>query len=184
MDIRHGQPRTATLLTCYLRPLLALASTVILDSEPQGTHDHDLVSDGSGTNWLSVCWVIAAGSRQHSYFWFRVPRTNEHILLSHHSESRAILFDWLTDWLPNCCWTSPAQLFLVPSLTGLMTIFYCLTALGVGQLYLTDWLTAKFLLVLASTVILGSESHGTRDHISLSDGSGSRATLLDWLTDC
>jgi hypothetical protein len=39
--------------------------------------------------------------------------------------------------------------------------------------WLTDWLTAKLLLVLASTVILGSESHEIHDHILLSDGSGS-----------
>jgi hypothetical protein len=37
----------------------------------------------------------------------------------------------------------------------------------------TDLLTAKLLLALASTVILGSESRGTHDHILLSGGSGS-----------
>jgi hypothetical protein len=37
---------------------------------------------------------------------------------------------------------------------------------------LTDCLTAKLLLTLGSTVILGSESHGTHGHILLSDGSG------------
>jgi hypothetical protein len=31
-----------------------------------------------------------------------------------------------------------------------------------------DWLTAKLLLALAGTVILGSESHGTHDHTTLS----------------
>jgi hypothetical protein len=36
-----------------------------------------------------------------------------------------------------------------------------------------DWLTAKLLLALASTLILGSESYGTHDHIVLSDLSGS-----------
>jgi hypothetical protein len=39
------------------------------------------------------------------------------------------------------------------------------------------WLTAKLLLALASTLILGSEYYGTHDHILLSDGSGSRQTL-------
>jgi hypothetical protein len=38
--------------------------------------------------------------------------------------------------------------------------------------WLTDWLNTNLLLVLASRVILGSESHGTHDHILLSDGSG------------
>jgi hypothetical protein len=36
----------------------------------------------------------------------------------------------------------------------------------------SNLLTAKLLLALAITVILGFESHGTHDHISLSDGSG------------
>jgi hypothetical protein len=38
-------------------------------------------------------------------------------------------------------------------------------------------LTAKLLLVLASTKILGSESPGTNCHILLSDGSGSLRPL-------
>jgi hypothetical protein len=38
-------------------------------------------------------------------------------------------------------------------------------------------LTAKLLLALISTVILGSESHVTHDHILLSDSSGS---LIQW----
>jgi hypothetical protein len=33
-------------------------------------------------------------------------------------------------WLLNYCWASPAQWFLVPSLTELTTVSYCLTALG------------------------------------------------------
>jgi hypothetical protein len=62
---------------------------------------------------------------------------------------------------------------LVPSPAGLMTILYCLITPGVVQLFPTLVLTAKLLLALASTVILGSESHGTHDYILLSDGSGS-----------
>jgi hypothetical protein len=38
---------------------------------------------------------------------------------------------FLSVCLVNCCWPSPGQSFLVPSPAGLMTIFYCLTALGV-----------------------------------------------------
>jgi hypothetical protein len=34
----------------------------------------------------------------------------------------------------NCCWSSPVQSFLVSSPAGFMTIFYCLTALGVVRL--------------------------------------------------
>jgi hypothetical protein len=44
--------------------------------------------------------------------------------------------------------------------------------------YWSYWLTAKFLLVFASTVILRSESHGTQDHILLYDGSGSLENSL------
>jgi hypothetical protein len=33
-----------------------------------------------------------------------------------------------------------------------------------------NWLTVKLLLALASTVILGSKSQGTHDHILFSDG--------------
>jgi hypothetical protein len=39
-------------------------------------------------------------------------------------------------------------------------------------------LLAKLLLALASTVILGSESHGTHDHILHSDGFGSLQSNL------
>jgi hypothetical protein len=39
----------------------------------------------------------------------------------------------MTDSLLNSCWPSPAQLFLVPSPGGLMTICYCVTILGVVQ---------------------------------------------------
>jgi hypothetical protein len=34
----------------------------------------------------------------------------------------------------NCCWSSPTQSFLVPSLFGLMTIFFCLTAVRIVRL--------------------------------------------------
>jgi hypothetical protein len=37
-----------------------------------------------------------------------------------------------TEWLPNCCWPSPAQWYLVPSPTGLVTM---LTALGAFTRY-------------------------------------------------
>jgi hypothetical protein len=40
---------------------------------------------------------------------------------------------WSVSWV-SCCWTLPAQSSLVQSPTGLMTIFYCLSTLGVVQL--------------------------------------------------
>jgi hypothetical protein len=46
--------------------LLALASIVILGSEPQGTHDHNLLSDHSGnpvqSSSVNCCWVSPAQS--------------------------------------------------------------------------------------------------------------------------
>jgi hypothetical protein len=55
---------------------------------------------------------------------------------------------------------------------------------------LTTCQYVKLLLAVASTVILGSECHGTRDHILFCDGSGSLRTTTRWLllynlgTDC
>jgi hypothetical protein len=76
-------------------------------------------------------------------------RTHDHILLSHNSGSHATPLVSCVESCPLC---------------------------SVWQTYL---LTAELLLALASTVILGSKSHGTHDHILLSDSSGSlQATLL------
>jgi hypothetical protein len=51
-----------------------------------------------------------------------------------------------SDWLLNCCWPSPAQLFLVPSSAGLTSIFHCLTALGAFRLltWLSLWHAALY----------------------------------------
>jgi hypothetical protein len=56
---------------------------------------------------------------------------------------------------------------------------YDLLALIVDSL--ADWLIANLLLGLASTVIFDAESHGTHDHILLSDRCGSPQTFS---TDC
>jgi hypothetical protein len=55
----------------------------------------------------------------------------------------------------------------------------CMTKqkIGAKTAWLPDCLTAKLLLVLASSVVLDSESHGTHDHILLSDDSRSLQTL-------
>jgi hypothetical protein len=54
----------------------------------------------------------------------------------------------------NCCWSSPAQSFLVPESTVLVDICFSLTILGVGQLppvsgNSTVWHSSKLLLVLS-----------------------------------
>jgi hypothetical protein len=41
----------------------------------------------------------------------------------------------------NCCWPSPAQLFLVPSPEGCMTVFFSFTALTAGSLYIALYQT-------------------------------------------
>jgi hypothetical protein len=55
--------------------------------------------------------------------------------------------------------------------TGMCLLSHCLAAIGGYSVQ-----SSKLLVALASTVILGSESHGTHDHILLSDGSGSLKT--------
>jgi hypothetical protein len=64
-----------------------------------------------------------------------------------------------------------------------MAVFFCVTTLGmVNYTPVVSWLlTEKFLLALASTVILGFDSHVIHDHILLFDGSGSRS---HWLSLC
>jgi hypothetical protein len=60
-----------------------------------------------------------------------------------------------------------------------LIIFFCLTILEVVQLSTAQLIgrRPKLLLALASTVNLGSQSHGTHDYILLSHDSGSCATL-------
>jgi hypothetical protein len=53
-----------------------------------------------------------------------------------------------------------------------------LPLLGNGKGIHSPVYSSKLLLVLASSVILGSESYGTYDHILLSDGSGTYGPLL------
>jgi hypothetical protein len=53
-----------------------------------------------------------------------------------------------------------------------MTTFYCLATLGFCNSLTQNMPTVKLLLVLASTVIIGSEPHGTHDLLLHSDGSG------------
>lgn len=62
----------------------------------------------------------------------RTRGNHDHGLLSQDSDW-AVSSCWvefgLIDWMLNFCWSSPAQLLLVPILTGLVIICYSLTAL-------------------------------------------------------
>jgi hypothetical protein len=81
---------------------------------------------------------------------------------------------------------------LVSSHMGLMTIFYCVTALGAFRLFsfwatpTPDLLNTNLLRALANRVILGFNSHETHDHILLSESCGSlqAPASFSWLTDC
>jgi hypothetical protein len=57
----------------------------------------------------------------------------------------------------------------------------CLTSMSLPHLKTDSRLTAKLLLDLGNTVILGIESHGTRDHILCSVTSASLQSTL-WLS--
>jgi hypothetical protein len=77
------------------------------------------------------------------------------------------LFSTALNWLLNCCWPSPAQWFLVPSPTGLMTVFYSLTALGAFRhprwllwMWVSEWVWVNELRPTVSrSVCLGVEPH-------------------------
>jgi hypothetical protein len=106
---------------CFLwltaKLLLAFTSTVILCSEPHGTHDHILLFDGSGniqhslthslaSSPLNCCWP-----RQHSHSWFRVLRESWlYITVSWLLESCNSFTGFYRSF--NCRWLSLAQLFL------------------------------------------------------------------------
>jgi hypothetical protein len=76
------------------------------------------------------------------YNWLFVGMLNSsYIFLPCHQSQQTgwptyLLTDRPTDWQTNCCSPSPAQWSLVPSPTGPMTTFYCLTALPHG---LASW---------------------------------------------
>jgi hypothetical protein len=73
--------------------------------------------------------------------------------------------------------TSTAQSFLFPGSAGRMAIFLCLMTDWVVRItYLLVGRSGKSQLVLASTVIVGSESRRTHDHIFVPKDSESRAT--------
>jgi hypothetical protein len=83
--------------------------------------------------------------------------------------------DWLDRvqrWV-NCCWSFLAQSFFVPS-PGAPHDHILSSHDSGSHAYrlLTYWPATELLLAITSTMILGSESHGTYDHI-LSDGSRS-----------
>jgi hypothetical protein len=72
------------------------------------------------------------------------------------------------------------QIFLLSGLRRYLLPSHNLTNsfFQLSNLNQLTWLTIKLLLALASTAILGSEAHGTHDHILLSEGSGILQTTL------
>jgi hypothetical protein len=110
--------------------LLVLASTFVLGYRPHWTHDriflpHWLTSV-PGKSLLAFASTVILGSGLRGTYY--------HICLSHDSE----LWHWVLalDWSVgrvNCCWSSPVQVSLFPGPEGLVTIFFCLTTLGVVE---------------------------------------------------
>jgi hypothetical protein len=73
----------------------------------------------------------------------------------------------------SCCLPLSAQSFLIPSLVGLNDNILLSHNCGSDS----ETLAPKLLLALNSWVIFGSKSHGTHDHIVLSDSYGSFHTM-------
>jgi hypothetical protein len=117
---------------------LALASRVIFYSESHGTHDGSgsQPTDYSPLSILQSIGQTAAGSCQHSRSLLQV-------------SSKPM-----------------TKIFCSVLHKRFINGAYSSTRGGVGiSVHCWVWLSAELLLVLASTVILGSESHVTHDHI-------------------
>jgi hypothetical protein len=76
----------------------------------------EVVSDHPPSTGEWLCWLSL--SLAHSF------------TLSHLLSLLRAGYHWLTGWLLNRCWLSPAQWLLVPSPLGFMVIFYCLDGSG------------------------------------------------------
>jgi hypothetical protein len=108
---------------------------VCFSSTHQPTHLKRYVNSRSHSEMIN--WFINSWIRQS------VPQWPIHII---HAYTLSLSFIHLCvidsfDWPLNVCWSSPAQWSLVPSPTGLKTLFYCLTALGALQ---THWFFNEF----------------------------------------
>jgi hypothetical protein len=129
---------------------MGLATAVILGSQSVETRDHILLSQipdfpfrrlvrVAGLRWRystppphgiqSQSYVTTDG-QSASLSWFQAPIWGLLPDLCY-----CLTFEVFLMWgalsdermgLPNCCWSSPAQSFLGPSATELVTIFFCL----------------------------------------------------------
>jgi hypothetical protein len=140
---------------CLLYILLALASVVFLESESLGTRDHILLSQIWGFPYRSL--LRLAGS------WRRYLNSPPHgcHLLPNQSQSYATTDSQSASvsWCQAPIWGLRPDFITVRQLQ----VCWC------GALSLTRERVCRLQLglVLASVVILGSESRGTRDHILL-----------------
>jgi hypothetical protein len=112
--------------------LLVLASTIVLGYRPRWTNDHIFLphwpTSVPGKLLLAFASTVILGSG--------IGGTCYRIFLSYDSElwDWVLALDWSVGWV-NCCWSSPAQLFLFPDPEGLVTIFFCLTTLGAVEAF-------------------------------------------------
>jgi hypothetical protein len=122
---------------------------------------------------------------QLPYSWSNRLATVSQLLISATNSRRQLTLNQLS-WSvgrSNCCWPrqhSHSRLQVSSrSMTNNFLLSWTCSCLEEGTVFLCR-LTAKLLLVLASTMIFGAESDGTHDHILLSEGSRSLQTL--WST--
>lgn len=115
---------------------------------------------------VNCCW-----SYQHSHCWFWVLQDILHV----HDFGRCTP----PVSLVNFVWTSTAQLILISSTKGLITIFYSLRTGSCAAAPCNLWLNrppacllAKLLQILPITLILDSELCKTNDHNLLADSYG------------
>jgi hypothetical protein len=134
----------------------------------QGSEWQVQVLDTESTQYTSMqCHFIICYIRN---FCLLVLSSQAHLWASG-SDNGDLWFGWSVSGT-SCCLLLPTQSFLILSFAGLMTLFCCLTTL-----VQTLTVTPKLLIALTSSVILGSKSHGTHDHILLSDSCGSLQTI-------
>jgi hypothetical protein len=74
------------------------------------TFKEDWIRVGTGKLLLDLASRVILGSESRE--------THDHIVFCHDSGSRAtpLVYCRMTNWMLNCCWSSPAEWFLVPSL--------------------------------------------------------------------
>jgi hypothetical protein len=177
--------------------LLRASPAQFLISVPVGTHERIFIRSNTRTCFelgplLGPLWA----TRMPCSFGFADGQSGKFLLAfaSSHSWLRTYRDPWscfsvsrllaIAIWCRSVflcigrvsCWSSSAQSFWVLSPTGLMTMYYFLTTLGVVQLFSFVWPVQKIAAGLRQHGESSLKSHGANDHIWMSVGSGSLQT--------